>query len=252
MKKADEKNASLSIIIYISHRTFLSESRIVGTYPPFERTLILTQFWLLGACQDEVHQPLTLLLPSWKKKNSPNLLKEKCIGEVVRISSIIIFHLSKLWGANFFTLFDVLFLARLQEKFGINHSWEWKGYVIWHLFPNKLHRDFRSTSQWAPLSQPVQQISPRSVLRDTPDIFCFLPHSDYTKNLGLPFGPGKPLIYLSNQCCPLRLTNHKSQLISWTSLLGRRWKGPHPLCTIRRDCEVHKGTPWAIPLEPWS
>ena len=31
-----------------------------------------------------------------QKVHSPNLLKQKCISEVVRIGSIIIFHLSKL------------------------------------------------------------------------------------------------------------------------------------------------------------
>ena len=31
-----------------------------------------------------------------QKVHSPNILKEKCISEVVRIGSIIIFHLSKL------------------------------------------------------------------------------------------------------------------------------------------------------------
>ena len=52
-------------------------------------------------------QSLLILLPSeepemikvnTKDSNgvSPNLLKEKCISEVVRIGSMIIFHLSKL------------------------------------------------------------------------------------------------------------------------------------------------------------
>ena len=35
--------------------------------------------------------------------------REKCISEVVRISSIIIFHLRKLWRAKFFILCDVAF-----------------------------------------------------------------------------------------------------------------------------------------------
>ena len=38
--------------------------------------------------------------------------KEKCISEVVRIGSIIIFHLSKLWKAKFVILCDVIFLVR--------------------------------------------------------------------------------------------------------------------------------------------
>ena len=39
---------------------------------------------------------------------------------------IIIFHLSKLWKAKFLILCDVILLVRLQEKFEIDHSWEWK------------------------------------------------------------------------------------------------------------------------------
>ena len=49
-------------------------------------------------------------------------VKKKCIGEVVRIGSIIIFHLSKLWKAKFFILCDAIFLVRLQGKFDIDHS----------------------------------------------------------------------------------------------------------------------------------
>ena len=36
------------------------------------------------------------------------------MSEVVRVGSIIILHLSKLWKAEFFTLSDVIFLVRLQ------------------------------------------------------------------------------------------------------------------------------------------
>ena len=68
----------------------------------------------------------TLSLPSLKSKFS-RPFKEKCTGEVGKIGSIIIFHLSKLWKAKFFILYDVIFLVRLQEKFDIDHSWEWKG-----------------------------------------------------------------------------------------------------------------------------
>ena len=45
-------------------------------------------------------------------------LKDKCISEVVRIGSIIIFHLSKLWRAKFFILCDVIFLVKLQGEWG--------------------------------------------------------------------------------------------------------------------------------------
>ena len=45
------------------------------------------------------------------------------ISDVLRIGSIIIFHLSKLRKAKFFMLCDVIFLVRLQGKFDIDHSW---------------------------------------------------------------------------------------------------------------------------------
>ena len=51
----------------------------------------------------------------------------ECISDAARIGSIIFFHLSKLWKANFFILCDVTFLVRLQGKFEADHSWEWKG-----------------------------------------------------------------------------------------------------------------------------
>ena len=63
---------------------------------------------------------LTLPLPSSKSTFS-QAFKEKCISEVVRIVSIIIFHLSKVWKAKFFILCDVIFLVRLQGKFDIDH-----------------------------------------------------------------------------------------------------------------------------------
>ena len=68
----------------------------------------------------EVLEPFTP-----KFKNSPNLPKEKCFSEVVRIGVINIFHLGKLWKTKFFILCDVTFLVKLQEKFEIDHSWEW-------------------------------------------------------------------------------------------------------------------------------
>ena len=39
----------------------------------------------------------------------------------MRISSIIIFRLSKWWKAKFFILCDVIFAVRLQQKFDIDH-----------------------------------------------------------------------------------------------------------------------------------
>ena len=46
----------------------------------------------------------------------------------MRIGSIIIFHLRKLWKAKFSILCNVIFLVGLQGKFDIDHSWEWKGW----------------------------------------------------------------------------------------------------------------------------
>ena len=59
--------------------------------------------------------------------------------------SIIILHLSKLWKARFFILCDVIFLVRLQEKFEIDHSCEWKGYIS-----TDLERTTRGTTHIRP------------------------------------------------------------------------------------------------------
>ena len=65
---------------------------------------------------------------SWAQKvYSPNLSKSDCMSDVARICSIITFHLSKLWKVKFSILCDVIFLVRLQGKFDIDHSQEWKG-----------------------------------------------------------------------------------------------------------------------------
>ena len=56
-----------------------------------------------------------------QKVRSPNLLKDKCMSDVVRIGSIIIFQLSKLWKATFSILWNVIFLARLQATC----QWYW-------------------------------------------------------------------------------------------------------------------------------
>ena len=68
----------------------------------------------------------TLSLPSSKSTFSQSF-KEKCTREVARIGSIIVFHVSKPWKAKFSILRDVILLVRLQGKFDIDHSWEWKG-----------------------------------------------------------------------------------------------------------------------------
>ena len=64
---------------------------------------------------------LTLPLPSLKSTFSQPF-KQKCLSEVLRIGSIILFHLSKLWKDKFFILCDVIFLVRLQGKFEVDRS----------------------------------------------------------------------------------------------------------------------------------
>ena len=69
--------------------------------------------------------PSPLSLPSSKSTFSQHF-KDKII-EVARIGSMVILHLNKWWKATFSLLCDVIFLVRLQEKFEIDCSWEWKG-----------------------------------------------------------------------------------------------------------------------------
>ena len=66
-----------------------------------------------------------LSLPSSKSTFSQPV--EEKGSDVVRIGSIIIFILSKLWKGTFLILWDVILLVRLQEKFDIDYSWEWRG-----------------------------------------------------------------------------------------------------------------------------
>ena len=72
----------------------------------------------------------------------------------MRIGSTIIFHLSKLWTAEFFILCDVIFLVRLQEKFDIDHSWQWKGEYWFNSL--HVHRSQLMTSsyQWRSTTPP--------------------------------------------------------------------------------------------------
>ena len=86
------------------------------------RTFVYYECFTKRLSLGKVH--ILTLSPQIQRRHSSNLPEEKCIGEVVRISSIIIFHLSKLWKARFFILCDVIFLVRLQGKFEIDNSWE--------------------------------------------------------------------------------------------------------------------------------
>ena len=55
--------------------------------------------------------------------------KEECMSNVVRIGSIIIFHLRIAMKSQVLhtVLCDVISLVRLQGQFEIDHPWEWKG-----------------------------------------------------------------------------------------------------------------------------
>ena len=102
----------------------------------FDQT-IASQYWVLEYMDiwilvEQTNFRLSELLlnpstPKFKIVHSPSLRKGKRISEVVRIGSIIIFHWSKLWKVKFFMLCDVIFLVRLQRKFEIDQSKEWKG-----------------------------------------------------------------------------------------------------------------------------
>ena len=83
---------------------------------PQEQELLSTRVGLQGEWYEAPRLPII------KNVHSPNLLKRSSISEVVRIGSVIIFHLSKLWKAKFFILWDVIILARLQGKFEIYPS----------------------------------------------------------------------------------------------------------------------------------
>ena len=82
-------------------------------------------------CQLQSFDPFT---PKFKKYHLPAFLKKDVFPS---IDSTIIFHLSKLWRAKFSILCDVIFLVRLQGKFEIDHSWEWKGWKVSELTPSK-------------------------------------------------------------------------------------------------------------------
>ena len=54
------------------------------------------------------------------------------MSEVLRIGSIIIFYLSKLWKAKFFILYELLFLVRPQGKFEVDQLLGLKGLISQH------------------------------------------------------------------------------------------------------------------------
>ena len=130
----------------------------LGCTPPLSRTLVDAHrlqckphlracWWALDATWDEGHGEVRTTRQQHTSENLcppcmrslkpfhsqvqkyilPTLKREMYICEVVRIGKLIISHLSELRKAKFFILCDVIFLVRLQEKFEIDHSWEWKG-----------------------------------------------------------------------------------------------------------------------------
>ena len=67
--------------------------------------------------------PVAMLLLAHVPRKGLTLSLPKCISEVARIGSIIIFHLSELWKVKLFILWDSIFLVRLQGKFEVSdHS----------------------------------------------------------------------------------------------------------------------------------
>ena len=86
---------------------------------PEKRTPFET--WVIQSTPDDSNlQESTLSLPRSRSKFSQPF-REKCISEVVRIDSIILFHRYKLWKAKFFILCDVIFLVKLHWE----EIWNW-------------------------------------------------------------------------------------------------------------------------------
>ena len=107
--------------------------------PTFSVDIIYILFWQLVATMffifiwsDHMRQDLYFVgwdfvcifnsFTPWSKFTFSQPSKKKCMSGVVRICTIIILHLSKLWIPKFFILCDVIFLVRLQGKVDIDHS----------------------------------------------------------------------------------------------------------------------------------
>ena len=88
----------------------------------------------------------------------------------MRIRIKIIFHLSKLWKAKFSLLCDVIFLVRLEGKFDIDHSWEWKGYVCCAVITNTHTPTPASLIGW-PQLQTCQSVITETVINHK-EIWC--------------------------------------------------------------------------------
>ena len=120
-----------------------------------------TQYQLNHGFQKTLNNPFT---PKFKKYTLPTFQSEMYKwGTVAQTGSIIIFHLSMLWKAKFFILCDVIFLVRLQGKFELDHSWEWKGWsecrlCTYHTKSLSPRRRF-STISWVSYSTKPQNRS---------------------------------------------------------------------------------------------
>ena len=107
-----------------------------------------------------------------RKVHSPNLLKR---SEVVRIGSIIIFHLGKLWRAKFFILCDVLFLVRRQGKFEIDHSCGCWTIVGWTKLPSLVWVSSGTLVRSTQLLTSCRPVTNSSSFRITSSASCRVP-----------------------------------------------------------------------------
>ena len=103
------------VALWLAPKIISSSCRFDVTYFPFDEQVWTQPFlaWISAALQFVPSLLVTTFTPKLSK------------SEAMRIGSIIIFHLSKLWKAKFLILCDVIFLVR-QEKFDIGHPWQWR------------------------------------------------------------------------------------------------------------------------------
>ena len=105
------------------------------SYGPYRLEKLVAHDQLFGAVNVSVKIAWTQLSAITL---SPPILKEKCIGDVMRIGSIIIFHVSKLWIDKFFILCVVIFMSYLPLQCVLVLPGPWSHYCI--LFEPLLRR----------------------------------------------------------------------------------------------------------------
>ena len=140
------------------HVTWASPRPLCSSHPSdSSSSLALSRPW------PGVTSPMPIEKPRLPEIKNPSVIdivsafsqpfKEKRISGVVRIGSIVIFYLSKLWKAKFFILCDVIFLVRLLGKFDIDYGtyWERTGrfgpFSTWHLQPPTEQKKHSFTKQ---------------------------------------------------------------------------------------------------------